>query len=52
MKNFVFNESGVTVSEEPYMVDEREALILNRLLYPDTESIPILATRALSVLMP
>lgn len=25
MKNFVFNESGVTVVEEPYMVEHLEA---------------------------
>lgn len=51
MKNFVFNDSGVTVSEEPYTADEREASILNRLLYPGTELVPTLATRALSVLL-
>lgn len=26
MKNFVDNESGVTVAEEPYIEEEREAL--------------------------
>ena len=35
MKNFVFNESGVTVVEEPYMVDALEALKLTIYLsYP------------------